>query len=111
MTDRTHVVTVDRVDSYSTVGTDAPLRWVHRCLVCRYTGPTPPPLPCPGPVCPDCGAGKHPNCDGTAWDADADDVTFCACSRSHFTAGHRPPQPVIDRGPGHASQTPAGGQA
>jgi hypothetical protein len=30
-------------------------------------------------VCPECRAGKHPNCDGTAWDDDADSLTGCSC--------------------------------
>lgn len=33
----------------------------------------------PLPVCPECRAGKHPNCDGTAWDPDADAPTSCRC--------------------------------
>lgn len=36
------------------------------------------------PICPECAAGKHPNCDGTAWDFDADELTTCACAgRNH----------------------------
>lgn len=34
----------------------------------------------PIPVCPECRNGKHPNCDGTAWDVDADAPTSCRCS-------------------------------
>lgn len=30
-------------------------------------------------VCPECRAGKHPNCDGTAWDVEADGPTVCTC--------------------------------
>lgn len=29
--------------------------------------------------CPECGAGKHANCDGTTWDAAADALTTCPC--------------------------------
>lgn len=32
------------------------------------------------PICPECAAGKHDNCDGTAWDTDADQSTRCACA-------------------------------
>lgn len=31
-------------------------------------------------VCPECRTGKHPNCDGTAWDDDADSLTLCTCT-------------------------------
>lgn len=31
-------------------------------------------------VCPDCTAGKHPNCDGTAWDHVTDAPTACTCT-------------------------------
>ena len=34
--------------------------------------------------CPECVAGKCPNCDGTAWDMAADAPTTCPCER----AGH-----------------------
>ena len=30
-------------------------------------------------ICPECHAGKHRNCDGTAWDVDADEPTTCGC--------------------------------
>jgi hypothetical protein len=37
-------------------------------------------------TCPECAAGKHGNCDGTAWDDAADRVTSCACEfASHLT--------------------------
>lgn len=36
------------------------------------------------PVCPECRAGKPPNCDGQAWDTTADAPTTCTCS----DAGH-----------------------
>jgi hypothetical protein len=36
------------------------------------------------PICPECNAGKHQNCDGSAWNDAADDVDVCACER----AGH-----------------------
>ena len=29
---------------------------------------------------PECRDGKHPNCDGQAWDDDADELTACRCS-------------------------------
>lgn len=28
---------------------------------------------------PDCAAGKHPACDGRAWDDETDDITTCDC--------------------------------
>lgn len=36
------------------------------------------------PVCPECRAGKHGNCDGSAWDDELDMLTECACAE----AGH-----------------------
>lgn len=30
-------------------------------------------------TCPECVAGKHRNCDTTAWDHDTDQPTACAC--------------------------------
>lgn len=33
----------------------------------------------PGPICPECKAGQHLNCDGTAWDTDRDQRTDCGC--------------------------------
>lgn len=30
-------------------------------------------------ICPECAAGKHPNCDGTAWDHERDELTTCQC--------------------------------
>lgn len=39
-------------------------------------GPTPEPTPA---VCPECTAGKHGNCDGTAWDLIADELTTGSC--------------------------------
>jgi hypothetical protein len=32
------------------------------------------------PVCPDCHAGKHRNCDGVTWDNEADDFAQCPCT-------------------------------
>lgn len=29
--------------------------------------------------CPECGAGKHVNCDSTSWDFDTDRPTVCPC--------------------------------
>ncbi|MGX9346625.1 DUF4326 domain-containing protein [Microbacterium sp. KNMS] len=34
----------------------------------------------PQHLCPECKAGKHGNCDGTAWDDDADTLTTCTCT-------------------------------
>jgi hypothetical protein len=31
-------------------------------------------------VCPECRAGKHGNCDGTAWDETADRLVDCPCN-------------------------------
>lgn len=30
-------------------------------------------------ICPECAAGKHDNCDGTAWDTHQDEPTDCSC--------------------------------
>lgn len=35
--------------------------------------------PDPKPVCPECKAGKHRNCDTTAWDFETDEPTACRC--------------------------------
>ena len=44
------------------------------------------PAPTPdGSVCPECAAGKHPNCNGVAWDMDKDTEVECSCA----TRGHR----------------------
>lgn len=41
-------------------------------------------LPESGPVCPECAAGKHTNCDGTALDPAHDAIGPCACAlREH----------------------------
>lgn len=32
-----------------------------------------------GFVCPECAAGKHENCDGSAWDTHQDEPTTCSC--------------------------------
>lgn len=34
-------------------------------------------------VCPECEQGKHANCDGWAWDFDADEKTQCQCPAVH----------------------------
>jgi hypothetical protein len=34
-------------------------------------------------VCPECEQGKHGNCDGWAWDFDADEKTQCQCPVAH----------------------------
>lgn len=31
-------------------------------------------------VCPECRAGKHRNCDGTAWDTEKDAPAPCECT-------------------------------
>lgn len=31
------------------------------------------------PICPECRQGKHMNCDGHAWDDEADRLTDCGC--------------------------------
>lgn len=33
----------------------------------------------PEPTCPECKAGKHRNCDGSAWSDALDDLVECAC--------------------------------
>lgn len=35
--------------------------------------------------CPECAAGKHQNCDGTAWDHEADEPTTCTCPAAEHT--------------------------
>lgn len=42
--------------------------------------PTPEPTPW---VCPECEQGKHRNCNGTAWDFDADELVPCGCPKDH----------------------------
>jgi len=38
-------------------------------------------------VCPECEQGKHRNCNGTAWDFDADELVPCGCpDAAHLTA-------------------------
>lgn len=38
--------------------------------------------------CPECSQGKHGNCDGTAWDNEADAPTACTCpDPSHVQVG------------------------
>jgi hypothetical protein len=31
------------------------------------------------PICPECRAGKHRNCDGTAYDPRTDEIVICEC--------------------------------
>lgn len=31
--------------------------------------------------CPECTQGKHPNCDGTMWDNDKDELENCVCAQ------------------------------
>ena len=38
-------------------------------------------------ACPECRAGKHPNCDGRSWDYVADEPAPCPCAG----AGHQEP--------------------
>lgn len=38
-------------------------------------------------ICPECFAGKHQNCDGTAWDTEKDAPTRCLCSHSTVAPG------------------------
>lgn len=38
--------------------------------------------------CPECAQGKHPNCDGSSWDEDADAPAECPC----YARNHEPPQ-------------------
>ncbi|MGZ0069286.1 Lsr2 family DNA-binding protein [Microbacterium arborescens] len=51
------------------------------------------------PVCPECVAGKHPNCDGRAWDDVADAATTCACVDSTHT-----PEPADEQA--HETEEP-----
>lgn len=44
------------------------------------------------PDCPECLAGKHPNCDGTSWNPKADDVDACPCAER----GHEAPSSCIE---------------
>lgn len=39
--------------------------------------------------CPECVAGKHGNCDGTAWDAVTDEPIPCGCSCRKVEDGAR----------------------
>lgn len=39
------------------------------------------PLPCP-----ECRAGKHPNCDGTTWNDIEDEYDWCPCTNDY----HKP---------------------
>ena len=51
------------------------------------------------PICPECAAGKHPNCDGTAWDHDTDRAALCCCDNAaHVREGltQTPLQDVLD---------------
>ena len=46
---------------------------------------------------PDCKAGKHVACSGTAWDDDRDELTSCACP-CHITPTGRTPTPPTPDG-------------
>lgn len=68
-------------------GTDSPYisAWIHE----QVTGddhaarPAPRlPLQLAVPMCPECWAGKHANCDGKSWDATADDFAPCPCAQN-----------------------------
>lgn len=39
-------------------------------------------------ACPECLAGKHGNCDGSALEVETDEIVECAC----FTFDHDPPE-------------------
>lgn len=39
------------------------------------------------PICPECRDGKHRNCDGDAWDVQADELANCEC----YMSDHQPP--------------------
>lgn len=39
------------------------------------------------PVCPECKAGKHGNCEGITWDFDTDTLTTCGCREPHAWGG------------------------
>lgn len=39
---------------------------------------------CDGYLCPECVAGKHKNCDGSAWCTQHNDTTFCDCECCNF---------------------------
>ena len=38
------------------------------------------------PKCPECGAGKHRNCDGSTWDYQRDEPGVCPCTCSGTSA-------------------------
>lgn len=38
-------------------------------------------------VCPECKAGKHRNCDGTAWCIFRDEPTECSCVECELRGG------------------------
>jgi hypothetical protein len=42
-----------------------------------------------GPTCPECVAGKHLNCDGTALDEAHDEITACRCVDCDLEAEER----------------------
>jgi hypothetical protein len=39
--------------------------------------------------CRECSEGKHPNCDGSAWDNDADAEAPCTCPDPHHSRPDR----------------------
>jgi hypothetical protein len=67
-----HNVRGDNVITYCPVGCPAHEVWCAEEVVLKPE------------ACPECKAGKHPNCDGTAWDFDTDRPTECPCA----LAGH-----------------------
>jgi hypothetical protein len=40
------------------------------------------------PVCPECRAGKHRNCDGIALDERTDELVDCTCPPAFHPRGH-----------------------
>ena len=65
----------------------------------------PAPITAPDP-CPECAAGKHGNCDGTAWSVDEDCASICPCA----AADHPGPAPrVATHDPFSPNPPPTGG--
>jgi len=55
-----------------------------RCLAFKPASPLVDAHPTPDLwVCPECEQSKHGNCDGWAWDFDADEKTQCQCTEVH----------------------------
>jgi len=47
-------------------------------------------------VNPDCRAGKHAACSGTAWDEHTDQLAACSCTCHTSPVGRRPAAPAPD---------------